>query len=177
VNGFIKVVCTNTFLKAEFSVEKIKFDAILERDDATNGSSFVRIPFSLYEVFGVKGQLRVRGTINGHSFQSSMAPYGGQHYMMVHKALRAEMDLEFGATLHIEIEKDDSPREIEMPNDLIQLLRSENLSDIFAKLSFTNRKEYAQWILSAKRNETRQARLAKTAELLKNGIKNPSARK
>ncbi len=43
----------------------------------------------------------------------------------------------------------------------------------FEGLSFTNRKEYARWISEAKKDETRERRLAKAIELLTKGVRNP----
>ena len=37
----------------------------------------------------------------------------------------------------------------------------------FEKLSYTHRKEYVTWIDEAKKDETRQKRIAKTVEMLK----------
>ena len=45
---------------------------------------------------------------------------------------------------------------------------------MFNALSFTNRKEYVQWLSSAKRPETRQKRLAEVAEMLKSGRRTPT---
>ena len=47
---------------------------------------------------------------------------------------------------------------------------------LFNALSYTNRKEYVQWIVDAKREETRKARLVKTIAMLTEGRKNPSGR-
>jgi len=43
----------------------------------------------------------------------------------------------------------------------------------FNELSFTNKKEYVEWIVSAKRQETRQERVKGTIERLLKGWKNP----
>jgi uncharacterized protein YdeI (YjbR/CyaY-like superfamily) len=45
--------------------------------------------------------------------------------------------------------------------------------DEFDALSFTHRKEYVRWIDEAKRDETRERRLAKAVEMLRDGIKTP----
>jgi uncharacterized protein YdeI (YjbR/CyaY-like superfamily) len=96
--------------------------------------------------------------------------------MIVHKALRAEAGLEFGTTLQVKVEKDNAPREVVVPADMAALLQSADLTEVFANLSFTNRKEYAHWVESAKLPQTRQGRLLKTIELLKKGVKNPSSK-
>jgi uncharacterized protein YdeI (YjbR/CyaY-like superfamily) len=53
-----------------------------------------------------------------------------------------------------------------MPEDFTQLLKKEKLLLSFEALSLTRRKEYRNWILSAKRQETRSRRLAKAMEIL-----------
>jgi len=44
----------------------------------------------------------------------------------------------------------------------------------FESLAFSHKKEYAEWIIGAKKPETRQARVIKTIEKLNAGKKNPS---
>jgi uncharacterized protein YdeI (YjbR/CyaY-like superfamily) len=43
----------------------------------------------------------------------------------------------------------------------------------FQTLSYTHQKEYVSWIESAKREATRESRLAKLGGMLIQGIKNP----
>jgi uncharacterized protein YdeI (YjbR/CyaY-like superfamily) len=44
------------------------------------------------------------------------------------------------------------------------------MTDYFNNLSFTHRKEYARWIVEAKKEETRQSRLVKSIEMLKTAM-------
>lgn len=61
-----------------------------------------------------------------------------------------------------------------VPDDLAEAFRVNPLAaDFFATLSYSNRKEYMQWITEAKREETRSGRVVKTVEKLLQGIKNP----
>ncbi|MCY9694519.1 YdeI/OmpD-associated family protein [Paenibacillus alginolyticus] len=61
-----------------------------------------------------------------------------------------------------------------VPDDLAVAFRANpKAADFFATLSYSNRKEYVQWITEAKREETRSARVVKTVEKLLQGIKNP----
>jgi uncharacterized protein YdeI (YjbR/CyaY-like superfamily) len=46
----------------------------------------------------------------------------------------------------------------------------------FEKLSYSNQREYIQWIESAKKIETRNARVEKTLDMLGQGIKSPKAK-
>jgi uncharacterized protein YdeI (YjbR/CyaY-like superfamily) len=54
------------------------------------------------------------------------------------------------------------------------LKRNKQAAGFFDSLAFTNRKEYVEWIGSAKKDETKQKRLAATLEKLTARKKNPS---
>lgn len=66
-------------------------------------------------------------------------------------------------------------RQITLPPDMKQVLeQSSNALAFYQGLSFTNKKEYVVWILSAKQEKTRTERLAKTVEKLLEKKRNPS---
>lgn len=65
-------------------------------------------------------------------------------------------------------------RTIKLPEDLKLAMESRPESiTFFESLSFTNRKEYVTWVLTAKQEKTRIDRIAKTMEKLLAGKKNP----
>lgn len=66
------------------------FEAVLLTDpqSRTPNATGIVIPFSVLEVFGTRGRVPVRGTVNGFAFRSSLAPYGGKHYMAVNRQMR-----------------------------------------------------------------------------------------
>jgi hypothetical protein len=65
-------------------------------------------------------------------------------------------------------------KEIKLPKDLASILEKNKREVIFFNsLSFTNKKEYIEWIVTAKRKETRNERLRGTIERLAKGWKNP----
>ncbi len=66
-------------------------------------------------------------------------------------------------------------RVLDLPAELTQLLnKNAKAKNFFESLSFTNRKEYAIWISSAKRPETKEKRLTDTLAKLLANKKNPS---
>jgi hypothetical protein len=66
-------------------------------------------------------------------------------------------------------------RQINLPPDMKERLeQSPGAMSLYQGLSFTNKKEYVVWILSAKQEKTRTERLGKTVEKLSAGKKNPS---
>jgi hypothetical protein len=65
-------------------------------------------------------------------------------------------------------------KEVKLPDDLATALKkNKKESDYFNTLSFTNKKEYIEWIVTAKREETRNERVTGTIERLGKQWKNP----
>ncbi|MGK7389329.1 MAG: YdeI/OmpD-associated family protein [Candidatus Cyclobacteriaceae bacterium M2_1C_046] len=66
------------------------------------------------------------------------------------------------------------PKKVLIPKILQEELEKNPFcKEFYNTLSYTNQNEYAQWVASAKKEETRQKRLNQTIEKLKAGIKNP----
>jgi len=57
---------------------------------------------------------------------------------------------------------------------MLLLEKNKKAKEFFNSLSFTNRKEYVTWIVSAKREETKQKRLKELINKLVEGKKNNS---
>ena len=65
-------------------------------------------------------------------------------------------------------------KEVKLPDDLAaSLKKNKKQSEFFNSLSFTNKKEYIEWIVTAKREETRAERIKGTIERLDKSWKNP----
>lgn len=64
---------------------------------------------------------------------------------------------------------------ITLPEDLANELQQNTIAfDFYQNLSYSNRKEYVLWVLTAKQEKTRLDRIAKMIEKLVLGKKNPS---
>jgi uncharacterized protein YdeI (YjbR/CyaY-like superfamily) len=65
-------------------------------------------------------------------------------------------------------------KEVRLPDDLsANLQKNKKQREFFDTLSFTNKKEYIEWIVTAKREETRNERIKETIERLSKDWKNP----
>lgn len=70
---------------------------------------------------------------------------------------------------------DPKTKTVTLPDDLNAAFKKNKKQDEFFKtLSFTNKKEYIEWIINAKREETRKERIKGTLERLSKGWKNPA---
>ena len=66
-------------------------------------------------------------------------------------------------------------RTVKLPDEIKTVLeKNQQALANYEKLSYSNRKEYVLWILTAKQEKTRNERLAKLVEKLLAGKKNPS---
>jgi uncharacterized protein YdeI (YjbR/CyaY-like superfamily) len=83
------------------------------------------------------------------------------------KGIREQIGKTFGEKIKVSVEADTQPRVLEIPQDLLKEFKKEKQARaFFDALSYTHQKEYVQWILEAKKEETRQRRVIKTIGML-----------
>jgi hypothetical protein len=157
--------------------EVIAFTARLEKPNDGMDTAFVSIPFDVEKKYGTKGQVKVKASFDGHPYRGVIANMGtGCHIIGVRKDIRAAIGKSVGDLVNVEIQKDVEERIVEVPEDLkVALSKSKKAEEFYDTLSFTNRKEYAVWVSSAKKVETREKRVAESIKKLLAGKKNPSA--
>jgi len=69
---------------------------------------------------------------------------------------------------------DPQSKEVKLPDDIAAALKkNKKAAEYFNTLSFSNKKEYIEWIVTAKREETRKERVDGTIERLNKQWKNP----
>ena len=150
--------------------QPIEFVAIIE--DAGGGGAFVAVPFDVEAAFGKK-RVKVKATIDGVPYRGSLVRMGRPcHVLGVLKEIREKIGKEPGDQVHVVVEEDTELRLVEVPEDLRQALDADTEADrFFDGLSYTHQKEYVGWVIEAKRPETRQKRILKVVDMLKEGIK------
>jgi Domain of unknown function (DUF1905)/Bacteriocin-protection, YdeI or OmpD-Associated len=155
----------------------IAFTGKLEKSDDGMDTAFITIPFNVEKTYGTKGQVKVKATFDGHHYRGVIANMGtGCHILGVRKDIRAAIGKAVGDLVNVEIEKDTEERIVHVPEDLKAALSKSKKAEVFYNtLSFTNRKEYAVWVSSAKKPETRKKRVTDSIKKLLSGKKNPSA--
>jgi Bacteriocin-protection, YdeI or OmpD-Associated/Domain of unknown function (DUF1905) len=129
------------------------------------------LPLDPKEAFG-KVRAPVRVTINGYEFRTTVAAMSGRYLVGLNKEVRAGTGVGPGDLVRVEIVLDQEPRTVEVPVDLTEALDPDARA-FLESLSYTHRKEYVRWIEEAKRAETREARVAKAAAMLRDRVRHP----
>ncbi|MCJ7702906.1 MAG: YdeI/OmpD-associated family protein [Anaerolineales bacterium] len=155
---------------------EFEFEATLVRPEGVGTWTYLDVPSDLSDLLGAKGQIKVAGTINGHAFRTFTRPHGdGNHYIVINKSIRDAIQVTAGDVVHVVMEKDTAPRTVETPVDFTDRLRGNRLVKTFESLSYSRKKEYVDWIESARKPETRKRRIEDSLDMLRAGTspKNP----
>jgi hypothetical protein len=112
----------------------------------------------------------VVATVNGYTWRTSVARMGGESMVGLNRAVRKGAGVKAGDSVDVELELDTAPREVEVPQALTDALACDTEARAaFERLSSTHRKEYARWTEEAKREQTRERRVAQALVMLREG--------
>ena len=125
------------------------------------GVLFVEVPERVVTKLGAGRRVPVRVTLNGAKYRSTIAVYGGRYYLPARREIREAAKLVPGGRARVSLEVDTAPRTVDVPADLARALSAAKLRPRFDALSFSHRKEFADSVTTAKRPETRDARIRK----------------
>jgi len=147
------------------------FEKVLKRPEGVGTWTYLDIPQPVSATFGSKGQVRVKGTINGYPYRTTALPKGdGTHYLVVGKEIREQIQSAQGDTVRVTLEMDMEERKVDIPEELRQALVNEpQAAEAFERMTYSHQKEWVNWILSAKQAETRQRRIVKAIAQIAQG--------
>jgi uncharacterized protein YdeI (YjbR/CyaY-like superfamily) len=112
--------------------------------------------------------MRVRGTIDGTPFRSSLIPRGdGRVFVVVAAELRDRIGKSAGQSVAMTLTPDLRPVVLRLPADLRRALGSARSS--FDRLAPSHRKAFVNWVRSAKLPATRRRRIAKAVAMIRRG--------
>jgi hypothetical protein len=130
----------------------------------------IRIPDEIVEALGSGRRPAVKVTINGFTYRSTVAVMGGTYMVGVSAENRAGAGVAGGDEVDVDIELDTAPREVEVPPDFAAALDAEPAARrTFDALSNSNKGWHTYQITTAKTDETRRRRIAKSVAALKEG--------
>jgi hypothetical protein len=113
----------------------------------------------------------VDGTINGFPFRATLEPDGQRsHWLKVNRKLREAANAEAGDVVTVEIAPLAEEPEPRVPADLRKALAAApKARALWSEITPIARRDWIQWIVSAKQRETRARRVEKACAMLAAG--------
>jgi hypothetical protein len=168
-----KKAATKSVTKTAAKSPVKRFRVLVERDE-NSAVCAIHFPFDVEQTFGARGNVPVRGTLNGAPFRASIFKMHGRHFMVVNRKLREAAGVSGGETVPVVMERDTEERVITPPADFARALKADkDAQATWDKLSYTHRREHVEHIEEAKKPETRLRRIEKSISLLAAGKKEP----
>jgi hypothetical protein len=129
-----------------------------------------QVPDDFVEALGGGGHPKVAVTVKGYRFRTSIARMGGDFWLGVSGERREAAGVRAGEVLDVEVELDTAPREAELPDDLAGALAEDPAAKAFwDTLSHSKQMWHVTQVTSAKKADTRAARVAKSVAILREG--------
>ncbi|MHB1460194.1 MAG: YdeI/OmpD-associated family protein [Armatimonadota bacterium] len=118
------------------------------------------IPDSFGEAVGSKNRINVLAVVDGAEFRGTLLPSSNGHYLVYSQAMRKHCGKEIGETVHVTLEVDDQPRELELPEDVAAALHGTGAAmEKFSSLPYYIRRDEINKINDAKTQPTRERRI------------------
>lgn len=146
---------------------KYEFNAEIQRLEGKIQWNVFYFPQSAEECFGVKGNIPVKITVDGHPFTHTLLGSRNGHYLVYNEFIRRAVGKTMGDILHVTLEKDDQPRVFALPDYLEAILKDNDVLDTFMKQPDYYKRELVNKIELAKKEETKQNRIQKLISELK----------
>jgi hypothetical protein len=146
----------------------VKFRATLELGGKT--ATGIVIPEKVVTGLGTSKRPAVRVTINGYTYRSTVAPRGGKYMLPVSAENREGAGIAAGDKVEVDLELDTQPRDLVVPPDLAKALKRDAAAKkFFDSLSYSKKQRFTLPIEQAKTAETRERRIDKAVETLREG--------
>jgi uncharacterized protein YdeI (YjbR/CyaY-like superfamily) len=155
-------------LNAKSEAAAKRFEARLERMRSRLGWTIIHVPFDAVKLWGLRGQIKVKGEINDFAFRTSLFPTGaGGHILLVNKRMQKGARAVEGSVARFQLQLDAEKPNISVPDELEQILKQDrSLRRWYDELNPSTRKDIGKWIGDPKSSAARVRRAEQLAERL-----------
>jgi hypothetical protein len=165
--------------KPEHTVEKplVNKSYLLEKYPGKGGWTYAAIPEVWQDKKAPFGWVKVKGSIDGFEIKNyRLMPMGnGKLFLPVKSEIRKKIRKKEGDTVKVTLYADNEP--LEIPADFLTCLKDEpDAEKTFFSFPEGEQKTYINWIYSAKKEETKIDRMAKTIDRLLKKMNNANAK-
>ncbi|MBK7895627.1 MAG: DUF1905 domain-containing protein [Anaerolineaceae bacterium] len=144
---------------------KVTFVTAVQQAEGKNATG-IQVPSDLVAALDSGKRPKVKITLNGYTYRSTVAAYGDVFMLPLSQEHRDAAGVQAGDEIEITLELDTEPRTVEVPPVLATALAENGVRQAFDALAPSRRKEHVRQVESAKAEDTRQRRIAKIVATL-----------
>lgn len=153
-------------------MEKYEFDAEILQSEEVGAGAFFLFPYDTMECFGKKNMIKIECTFDGIPYRGSIVNMGLGPCVGILKSIREKLGKGTGDSVHVVLWKDEAERMVEILEELLDALNENpKAKEFYNTLSYSNQKQYTDFISTAKKAETKAARVQTAIEKLNAGVK------
>jgi hypothetical protein len=146
----------------------MRFRTVVELRGTT--ATGFQVPPEVVDALGQGKRPPVKVTINGYTYRSTVAVYGGEILLGISAENRAATGVTAGDEIDVDVELDTDVREVTVPDDFAAALNADSVARrFFDGLSYSNKRRFVIAIEDTKSPETRQRRIDKTVIQMREG--------
>lgn len=146
----------------------MKFNSKLELGGKT--ATGIEVPAEVIRDLESGKRPAVAVTIRGYTYRSTVGSMDGKYMLPVSAEVRERAGIAAGDEVEVQIELDTAPREVAVPPDFQAALDLDpDARRFFDALSYSNKRRLVMQIDGAKTADTRQKRITKTVDMLREG--------
>ena len=156
---------------ATATASPIRFKARLLRPEKPAKAAFLVLPAAASARLRTRSAVTVEGTINGQAFRAVLQPDGQRgHWLSVTAAMLKAAAARAGDEVAVELAESATQIETRVPTDLRKALAAApKAKALWSDITPTARRDWIQWIVSAKQAETRARRIRNACDMLAGG--------
>ncbi len=138
----------------------ITFTTTILKAEGLNATG-IQVPSEVIAALGTQKRPKVKISLNGYTYRSTVAPYGDVFMLPLNQEHREAAGVDAGDQVDVTIELDTETRTVEVPEDLRAALSDKaGATGAFDALSYSRRKEFVRQVEEAKAQETRSRRIS-----------------
>lgn len=141
--------------------------SLLEKFPEKGGWTYTALPEISPDKNAPFGWVKVKGSIDGFEINKyHLMPFGnGELFLPVKAEIRKKIKKRAGDYVHVILYPDNEPQEV--PDELLLCLQDDpEALQFFQSLNESEQQNYVRWIYSAKTDQTKVDRIAKTLDRL-----------
>jgi hypothetical protein len=146
----------------------MRFRTMLRQEGRT--ATGFEVPPEVVTALGTGKRPPVRVTINGYTYRSTVAAYGDVFMLPLAAEHRTAAGVAAGDDLDVEVELDEAPRVVVVPDDLAAALAGDPAAQAtWDTLSYSNKRWHVLNVEGTKNVDTRRRRIEKALTALREG--------